>query len=276
MALAMFCFAIVDTIAKMLTDSFHPLQVVWMRQLGLAAGIIIYFLLKGTRDLKSSKPHLQILRGIAAALSATLFIFGIAHVAITDAAAITFVAPLFVTVLGATILGEAVGIRRWIAVCVGFLGTLVIVRPGFESFHPAHLLIFIAAFLFAVRQVISRHLSDSDKTATTVAYTALVSFCILGVFQPAVWTSPSSSLHIGLIILMAILGGIGEFFVIKSLELAPSVTVAPMHYTLIIWTSLYGYLIFDQIPDQLFWVGAGMIIMSGLYILGREKRKKKI
>jgi drug/metabolite transporter (DMT)-like permease len=179
MALAMFCFAIVDTIAKVLTDSFHPLQVVWMRQLGLAAGIIIYFLLKGTRDLKSSKPHLQIFRGIAAALSATLFIFGIAHVAITDAAAITFVAPLFVTILGATILGEAVGIRRWIAVCVGFLGTLVIVRPGFESFHPAHLLVFIAAFLFAVRQIISRYLSDSDKTATTVAYTSLVSFCIL-------------------------------------------------------------------------------------------------
>ena len=276
MALAMFCFAIVDTIAKVLTDSFHPLQVVWMRQLGLAAGIIIYFLLKGTRDLKSSEPHLQIFRGIAAALSATLFIFGIAHVAITDAAAITFVAPLFVTVLGATILGEAVGIRRWIAVCVGFLGTLVIVRPGFESFHPAHLLIFIAAFLFAVRQIISRYLSDSDKTATTVAYTALVSFCILGIFQPIVWNSPSSSLHIGLIILMAILGGSGEFFVIKSLELASSVTVAPMHYTLIIWTSLYGYLIFDQIPDGFFWVGAGLIMMSGLYILGREKRKKQI
>ena len=126
-------------------------------------------------------------------------------------------APLFVTVLGATVLGEKVGIRRWIAVFVGFVGTLVIVRPGFESFHPAHLLIFIAAFLFAVRQIISRYLSDRDKTAATVAYTALISFFVLGLFQPAVWISPGSGFHITLIILMAISGGSGEFLVIKSL-----------------------------------------------------------
>ena len=273
MALAMFCFAIVDTLGKLLTDSFHPLQVVWMRQLGLAVGVAVYIIVRGPSALKTTNPFWQIVRGAAAALSATLFIFGIAHIALTDATAITFVAPLFVTILGATVLRETVGIRRWSAVFVGFLGTLVIVRPGFDSFHPAYFLIFTAAFLFAVRQVISRHLSKTDKTATTVAYTAFASFFILGVFQPAVWSMPQTTVHIAMIVLMAILGGAGEFLVIKSLEMAASVTVAPIHYTLIIWTSLYGYLIFDKIPDTFFWLGTSLIALSGLYVVARGNKK---
>ena len=273
MASAMFCFAIVDTLAKLLTDSFHPLQIVWMRQLGLGVGVVVYLIVRGPGALKSAKPYWQIVRGAAAALSATLFIFGIAHIALTDATAITFVAPLFVTILGATVLREPVGIRRWSAVFVGFLGTIIIVRPGFESFHPAYFLIFTAAFLFAVRQVVSRHLSTVDKTATTVAYTAFASILMLGVFQPAVWITPETGIHIAMIVAMAALGGAGEFLVIKSPEIATSVSVAPMHYTIIIWTSLYGYLVFDKIPDTLFWVGTILIIMSGLYVLARGNKK---
>ncbi len=111
-----------------------------------------------------------------------------------------------------------------------------------------------------------------DKTATTVAYTAFASFLMIGVFQPAVWITPQTGVHIAMIFLMATLGGAGEFLVIKSLEMATSVSVAPMHYTMIIWTSLYGYLIFDKIPDTLFWVGTILIIMSGLYVLARGKK----
>ena len=170
-------------------------------------------------------------------------------------------------------LREPVGIRRWSAVFDGFLGTIIIVRPGFESFHPAYFLIFTAAFLFAVRQVVSRHLSTVDKTATTVAYTAFASILMLGVFQPAVWITPETGIHIAMIVAMAALGGAGEFLVIKSLEIATSVSVAPMHYTIIIWTSLYGYLVFDKIPDTLFWVGTILIIMSGLYVLARGNKK---
>ena len=110
MASAMFYFAIVDTLAKLLTDSFHPLQIVWMRQLGLFVGVAVYLIVRGPSALKSANPFLQIVRGAAAALSATLFIFGIAHIALTDATAITFVAPLFVTILGAPMLREPVGI----------------------------------------------------------------------------------------------------------------------------------------------------------------------
>ncbi len=269
MGLGMFLFSAVDTTAKFLTDSLHPFQIVWTRQLGLLAVAVFLITMQGRRILKTGHPRLQLLRGFVAACSAALFIFGVSYVALADAVAISFVAPFMVTMMGALILREAVGIRRWVAVTLGFVGALIVIRPGLGIVHPAAGLIVLAAFFFAIRQVVSRALSDSDNTSTTIVYTALVSVAVLSVPMAFVWKTPSGY-EWGLLALMAVIAAAAEICVIKALELAMAVVVAPMQYTLILWGTFYGFVVFGQLPDFWTWVGAAIIVATGLYTLRRE------
>ena len=271
MAVGMFLFSAVDTLAKFLTDSLHPLQIVWIRQLGLVAGTILLMGIYGVRIFITAHPVLQLARGVLAAGSATLFIIAISYVALADAIAVTFIAPLIVTVLSAVLLAEKVGLHRWSAIIAGFLGTLVVIRPGFESFHPALLLVLFAATLFAGRQIISRLLSGNDNAYTTVAYTALASSLVLSVPAFYVWVTPQTSQQILLLTIMALLAGLAEFMVIKALQIAHAGLVAPVQYTILIWGTLYGFLIFADLPDIFTFAGAAIIIASGLYTVHRER-----
>ena len=275
MAVGMFLFSAVDTLAKFLTDSLHPLQIVWIRQLGLVAGTISLMGIYGVRIFITAHPVLQLARGVLAAGSATLFIIAISYVALADAIAVTFIAPLIVTVLSAVLLAEKVGLHRWSAIIAGFLGTLVVIRPGFESFHPALLLVLFAATLFAGRQIISRLLSGSDNAYTTVAYTALASSLVLSVPAFYVWVTPQTSQQILLLTIMALLAGLAEFMVIKALQIAHAGLVAPVQYTILIWGTLYGFLVFADLPDIFTFVGAAIIIASGLYTVHRERLRDR-
>ncbi len=269
MGLGMFLFSAVDTGAKFLTDGLHPLQIVWTRQLGLLAGAMFLLVRFGPSILKASHPRLQVLRGVVAVFSATLFIMAIAHVPLADAVAISFVAPFMVTVLGALVLREPVGVRRWVAVSLGFVGALIVIRPGMGVMHPAAGLVVVAALFFAIRQIISRALSDTDKTATTVFYTAVVASALLTVPLPFVWQSPTAE-QIPVLIGIAILAGLAEICVIRALELGLAVVIAPMQYSLILWSTCYGWLIFGQLPDGWTWIGTALIVATGVYTLRRE------
>ena len=275
MLLSMFVFSAVDTQAKFLTATIDPLQVVWMRQMGLFIGVVILLLWRGGIVLKTARIGLQLGRGACAALSASLFIIGVSYVPLADAVAVTFIAPLLVTIMAALLLGEYVGIHRWTAVLIGFAGTLVIIRPGFDSFHPALLLPFSAAFLFAGRQIISRFLSGIDRTETTVAYTAIASTILLSLPLPFVWVNPQTQSEFLLILGMASMAAMGELLVIKALEIALAVVVSPMQYTIIIWSSFYGFMVFDQLPDIYTLGGTAIIILSGLYTLHRERLRTR-
>ena len=275
MAAGMFLFSAVDTCAKFLTDTFPPLQIVWIRQLGLVCGTLLLVGVYGGRIFITAHPVLQLARGVLAAGSATLFIFAISYVALADAIAVTFIAPLIVTVFSAVLLAERVGLHRWSAILAGFAGTIIVIRPGFESFHPAYILVLIAATLFAGRQIISRLLSGSDNAYTTVAYTALASSVVLSVPAFSVWVAPQTGQQILLLAIMALLAGLAEFMVIKALQIAHAGLVAPVQYTILIWGTLYGYIIFSDIPDLFTFVGAAIIIASGLYTVHRERLRSQ-
>ena len=273
-AAGMFLFAAVDTMAKVLTESFHPLQVAWSRQLGLFMGIVILLVIKGTVILKTDHFYLQVLRGCLAAASALMFIFAISVVPIADAVAVSFVAPFFVTILGALVLRESVGVRRWTAIAIGFIACLIIIRPGFSSFQPAVLLVVIAALAYAFRQIVSRILSSSDLTMTTVAYTGLTASFLLSTPLPLVWRTPVGNKEFLLIAALAILAALAEILVIKALELTQTVVLAPIHYTLLIWGTTYGWIVFGQFPDQWTWFGSAIIFATGVYVVLREWSKK--
>ncbi len=269
MGLGMFLFAAVDTIAKFLTSELHPFQIVWTRQLGLLAGALFLLALHGRRLFLTAQPKLQLIRGLVAALSAAAFIFAIRHVPLADAVAVSFLAPFMVTLMAALILQEPVGWRRWAAVLLGFVGSMIILRPGMGAVHPAAMLVVVAAFFFACRQVISRAIADTDGTGTTILYTAVTAVLVLSLPLPWVWVTPDGS-ELLLLVGMAMLAGFAEVFVIRALELGFAVAVAPVHYTLIIWASLYGWLVFGQFPDAWTWAGTAIIMATGMYTLRRE------
>jgi len=275
MALGMFIFSAVDTQAKLLTETLHPFQVVWTRQLGLLLGAAVFLVLRGPGLLRSARPGLQVARGALAGASAAMFIFGVKYVPLADAVAITFVAPFLVTLAAAFVLRERVGLRRWIAVALGFVGVLIVIRPGMGVMHPAAVFIVIAATAFAGRQIISRMLGRVDDTMTTVAYTALVSSALLTLPLPFVWQWPQTGQEIALLVSFALMAGVAEFFVIKALEVAMAVAVAPIHYTIMIWGTFYGYVVFGDLPDAWTWIGAAIIISTGLYTLHREHLASK-
>ncbi len=266
----MFLFSVVDTQAKFLTGSLHPIQIVWSRQMGMVLAVLVLLGLRGGGFLRSARPGWQVARGAVAAGSATLFIVAVSYVPLTDAVAVSFVAPFMVTLLGALVLRERVGMRRWGAVSIGFLATLIVIRPGTGAVHPAVLLVVLAAAFFAIRQVISRKLAGTDRTATTVAYTALVSVAILSLPLPFVWQWPSGGTEIALLCSMALIAAAAETCVIRALEMAQAVVVAPLHYTLLIWSTCWGYLVFADLPDFWTWAGALIIVATGVYTLYRE------
>jgi len=208
---------------------------------------------------------------VLAACSGTLFIVGVGYVPLADAVAITFVAPFLVTVMGAMILREPVGMRRWAAVTVGFLGALIVIRPGMGVIHPAAGLLVVAAGAFALRQVLSRLLAGDDRTSTTVAYTAIVSWTLLTIPLPFFWRTPASGVEIAVLVALAVAAAMAETLVIMALDAAQAVVVAPVQYSLLLWGTLYGFFIFGQLPDGWTWVGALIIVASGIYTLNRER-----
>ncbi len=269
----MFLFSAVDTQAKFLTNTFHPTQVIWFRQLGLLIGVFILIRIRGTSVLSTRQPMLQLTRGGLAICSALLFVFAIRHAELADAVAVSFVAPFFLTILGALLLGEKVGIRRWSAVVIGFIGAMIIIRPGTDAVHPAVFLVLLAAALYALRQVIGRILADTDKTQTTVAYTAIIGSLLITLPMPFVWKTPDNSTQLLIIITMSLMAAVAEVLVIRALEVAEAVVVAPIHYTLIIWGTIYGYLVFGHFPDAWTWIGTAVIISAGVFTLLRSHRK---
>ena len=155
-------------------------------------GVLVLFVLKGPSSLKTRHPGLQVLRGMLAVISATAFIHALRYVPLADAVAVSFVAPFMVTIMGALFLGEKVGLRRWSAVTIGFIGTLIVIRPGLGVIHPAVFLVLVAATAFALRQILSRVLAALDRTATTATYTAIASVLLLSAPLPFFWKVPEA------------------------------------------------------------------------------------
>ena len=274
MALGFALFAVADTIAKVLLDYYPPLQVVFLRQLGLFFGVNLIMLYNLKWVGKTHNFSKQLMRGLTQAGSAVIFLVGLRTIPIADATSIAFVAPLFVIVFSYFILKEPIGFRRWLAVIIGFSGTLIIIRPGFEIINLGHLFIIIAALLFALRQILSRLLASTDDPITTAFFTAYTSVFIFVLFQPWVWTPIADKNHIFLFLVYAAFAGTAEFLVIKSLQIAHAVVVSPLQYTLLIWVTIFGFIIWGILPDFWTFLGAGVIIATGLYSLHRERLRK--
>lgn len=272
MLLGFICYSTSDMLAKVLTQSMNPLQVAWLRQLGLLSGVLVLFAIKGPQLLRSRHPWLQFGRGMTVVVAATTFLTSIAYVPLADATAVTFVAPFMVTALAAIVLREHIGPKRWIVVGLGFLGTMIIIRPGMNAFHPAIFLSLLSAAAFAIRQIISRRLSGTDPLLTTVAYTALTAAIILSLPLPFIWSNPADGWQLLMMIAIAAIASCGELSIIRALDIGEAAVLSPLQYTLMIWSTVWGFLIFAQLPDFWTFAGTAVIVASGIYSIYRETR----
>jgi drug/metabolite transporter (DMT)-like permease len=268
-------FALLDTTAKYLsTEADVPLeQIIWVRF--IAHGVLSVILL-GPMSLptlmRTTKPLMQWLRS-GFMLSATLCNFvAVTHLRLDQTATIMFLSPLLVAGLAGPLLNEWIGWRRMLAIATGFLGIIVVMRPGFGWIHWAALFAFGATLSYSLYNIATRYVAAHDSAAVAQFYTPLAGIVLTTPLALLNWVWPVDTFTWLLLLWLGISGGFGHWLFIHALRRAPAPILAPYFYVNIIWMTSLGYLVFGDVPDFATLAGGGVIIASGLYLLYRERR----
>ena len=262
-----------DGIAKYLSSELHFLQVVWGRYFFMLIISIPLSFLFFRKELKfPNSLSVQLWRSFFLFLSTIFFFYAISLISLAEALTLAFVSPIIVTILSIFYLGEKVGIHRWTAVVIGFLGVLLIVRPGFIEFNFASFSALAAGISYAFYIIYTRKLSFSDSAVVTLIFTGSVGCIIISLIVPFVWSSLDFK-QILFLILLASIGTLGHFLIILSLRLGEASKLAPLGYFEIITNIFVGYVFFNDLPDIWIYFGLFLIVISGLYILIRENYK---
>ena len=271
---AIFFISVVDTTCKLFTKELHAIQIVWGYFFGINLTLWFFFFLKGKKISylrTTDRPILQILRPAFLVCSISSLFVGLTYLPLAEATAIGFVAPLFITVLSVPILKEKVGIHRWGAVIVGLIGVLIIIRPGGDFGHFISIMPLLGALFFAFFQILTRLLSVTEKTHTTLFYTGLGGLFWSSLIVPFVWVAPSQT-HILVFLATGTLGALAHLCMINAFDFAEASLLAPYNYTKLLWVAVFGYLVFGDIPSLEMWIGSGIIVLAGLYVLYRERK----
>lgn len=275
--LAFLVFTGIDSSAKWLAHAGLPiLEIVFLRyamHLGIAA--VIHIPRTRGQVLRTSYLRLEILRAFCLMASTACNLTAVTLLPLTVTGSIAFTMPLMLSALSVPLLGESVGWRRWTAIVVGFLGIIIIVRPGTEAFHPAALLTLAAALFTALYFLLTRKLARHDSIATQQLYSGLVATICFAPLAFLQWTWPTDSVGWALFFLIGTFGFVGHQLSTTAHSLAPAALLAPFAYTQIVWLTAVSWLVFEQPPDVWIFVGAPIIIGSGLYIWLRERKLQK-
>ena len=268
-------FGVLDAVAKLLTQSYHPLQVTWGRFFFAFLFVLpLAMRLATVGGLRPRRPGLQLLRASLLAGCNFLFILAIAKMQLAEVQAIAFVAPLLVTLLAAVTLGEKVGPRRLAAVAVGLLGVAVILRPGSGLFHWAAVFAFVQAIGNAVFHLVTRAIAAHDPPQVTFVFTATVGAAAATAFVPFVWQWPTAGDWV-LLAIVGAAGALGHYFMIHAFRRAEASSLAPYMYLQLPWITFLGWLMFGDLPDGWTFVGATIVIASGIYVYARERKLRR-
>ena len=275
MCLTVLLLSTMNAIAKFLTTNYPLIQIVWARFAGhLIAMTVLFWPKFGHRLFQIRRYNLQIGRSAIMFVSNTA-LFPVYHFFIWQRPRQLCLRHLWwLPPSPFPLLGERVGPRRWITVLVGFVGILIIVRPGGDVANFGAFLIVISAACFALYQIMTRTVVALDPPETTIIYTALVATIVMTFALPFEYKFPVNILDSLLFFGLGIFGGLGQYFIVKALQYGPASAVSPFYYGDILFAALLGYFIFGAFPDAWTWVGAGIIVTSGLYLVHRESRQQ--
>ncbi len=272
LVLATALFAGMDAVGKGVMLRHDPVQVVWARYAGQMLIVALILNRRLPEVARTRRLGIQLLRS-AMMFGATLAgFFAFSMMPLAEATAIFEVAPLMITALAALVLREKVGPRRWAGVFCGFLGALIIVRPGTEVFQPAALLPLVCALCFSIYAIATRFLGRDEGQMTTLLWSAALGTLCASVMVPFVWTTPTAE-DAALMAIMACLGVAGQFLMIVAFAAAPASAIAPFSYAGLVFATILGYAAFGDTPDLWTATGATIIVGSGVYVWHRERMR---
>ena len=266
-------FAVMDAIIKWLTADYSVPQVVALRSwFGLPLLCIFALHQGGLKTLKTRRPMVHVGRYLLVLALSFSFFWALSQMKLVDAIAITFAAPIFITALSVPLLKEPVGLHRWFAIGIGFCGVLIMLRPGMGVFQWAALVVLGSAVVYALLMITTRAFKSTESTAALMLYPQL-GMSLTGIaFAPYFWVTPSPG-DLGLFALAGLFGSVGVMCLTHAFRLGPAAVISPFEYSALIWATLLGFLLWDELPDKYTLVGAGIVILSGLYIVYRETIK---
>lgn len=272
-SVAYLCFSVLDTSAKWLVRSLPVVEIVWLR---FVVHALLMFPLAasggGLRLSRIRRPWLQLLRAAMTLSMTGLNFWALQYLQLAETGSVQFAVPIMVAVLGAWWLGERLDPGRWVAVLAGFVGVLLIMRPGTQAFHPAILLSIGNAVIYAAFTLLTRSLAATDPPELTNLLSPVGAAIALAPFALAVWETPVEFAQWAAIALTGVAGGVGHLLLARSVRYAPASAIAPFMYQQIIYMMVLGYLLFGDMPGPAVLSGAAVVVASGLYLIWRERR----
>ena len=275
MVLAATLFPFLNATSKYLSADYAILQIVWARYLGhLVFVLAVFWPRHGPMLLRPKQPLVQLLRSMLLLSSSGIYFFALSYVPLATAAAISFTGPLLVTALSSPMLGEKVGVDRWVAVALGFAGALIIVRPGAETAQWGTLILFGSTTCSALYQILTRRLAAHDSPETTNTMSALYATALTTLAVPPFLTVPADLLAWSMFAALGLIGGFGHYFLARAYTLGPAAVISPFNYAQLLPAALLGWVVFGDFPDLWTWFGAAVIVASGLYVVARERQAR--
>lgn len=271
--LAVSTFSCLDATSKYLSASYAVPAIVWARYVfQMLLMLIVLGPRLRARLVRTANLRLQILRGIVLTASSLVFLTALSLMPLAEAASLAFMAPLMIAVLSGPVLHERVEARTWLALGGGFVGVLLIIRPGGELFTWVALLPLCSALLMATYQLMTSRLAGHDAALTTLFYPAVVGSIVVPIVFPHALSLPAQPLDAALFVALGLLGGIGHFFLIRAHDYAPASTLGPFMYAQLFTALVLGWLVFGQLPDAVALAGMLAITASGLLLILSHRR----
>tara|TARA_Y100000590_G_scaffold382015_1_gene451632 strand:+ start:14 stop:862 length:849 start_codon:yes stop_codon:yes gene_type:complete len=265
---------IMDGFAKYLSSTIPVLQITWSRYFFTVIIVLPVMLIFFRKNFKwTEEPKLQLIRGLLLFCANILFFYSISVISLAKALTLAFIAPLIVTILSPILLNEKVGFRRWAAVITGFIGSLIVIRPGFVEVNLASIAALGTGVLYGFYLIVTRKLHNSDHPLLTLLLTGVVGAIIGSLIIPSVWVQPTIT-EWYMMFAIGFFASIGHLFLILSLRYADASKLAPFGYFEIITNIIIGFYFFNHFPDNWTFLGLFVIISSGIYIFRREAINK--
>jgi len=271
MLLAVVVFSTQDALIKWLSPTYPVMELVFFRSLFAFVPLLPAIIRSGRAAIHTDRPLGQAGRALVGLVSMIGFFWCFGHMPLADVFGIAFASPLFVTALSVPLLGERVGIRRWSAVSVGFIGVLIMVRPDSGIVGWASWVALFSTFLYALALIFLRSLGRSESTVSIVFYVTLTTTVASALTLPFQWVTPNPFDWV-LLVAIGLMGGSAQLAITRAFRLAPAAVVAPFDYTALVYVGIIGYVVWGEMPTVVFLIGAAIVIASGLYILYRETK----
>jgi len=275
MLAATFVLAVQDGISRQLVEHYSVMTVVMFRYWFFAAFVVLWSHYRGggiSSVAKSHYPFLQILRGLTLVAEVCILVSAFALLGLVESHAAFACYPLIVVALSGPILGETIGWRRWLAVVVGFVGMLIVLRPGTEVFSATALLPLLSALMFALYSLLTRYVARKDRAETSFFWTGVSGVVAISLIGPFYWT-PMVGNDWWLMAALSVTGVLGHFLLIKALEVAEASTIQPFAYFQLVFASAIGLLVFGESLDSMVLVGGSMIVAAGLFTIWRSNQR---